>query len=295
MKAKPRSECVYGPLLDKTLPNVLNHWVAEEFPHLGGPKVRDLFVSELLRLIEAHFVPSQRLQPGQTVWYAVDKTDLPHDGRSMAETRLLPVILTLVAREDIASLLKGTPLAEVRRNVICRLHREADAQGGVLAESDTGLLLCQSYSTISAAIQGYEQAHQCIIPRRGTVHDLGRSVSHKAVIVKKALQEAKQAPEVAWETAHSVPSAERYLVDLMRVYISLQRRKMTAEETAFATGMSLSLVKEYAALIVELGLNDDRLPGIMADLERQAAVRRPEGASAAADNRAAPPAPPLPS
>jgi hypothetical protein len=204
--------------------------------------------------------------------------------------------LTLVARDDIASLLKGTPLAEVRRNVICRLHREADAQGGVLAESDTGLLLCQSYSTISDAIRRYEHEQQCIIPRRGTVHDLGRSVSHKAVIVKKALQEAKQAPEVAWETAHSVPSTERYLVDLMRAYISLQRRKMTAEETAFATGMSLSLVKEYAALIAELGLTDERLPGIMADLERQAAVRRSTRApdTAIAGHSDATPATPLP-
>jgi len=43
---------------------------------------------------------SQRLQPGQTVWYAVDKTDPPRGGRSMAETRLAPFILTPVARED---------------------------------------------------------------------------------------------------------------------------------------------------------------------------------------------------
>jgi hypothetical protein len=214
----------------------------------------------------------------------------------MAETRLVPVILTLVARDDIASLLKGTPLAEVRQNVICRLHREADAQGGVLAESDTGLLLCQSHGAISDAIRRYEQAQQCVIPRRDTVHDLGRSVSHTAVIVKKVLQEAKPAPEVAWETAHSVPRTERYLVDLMRADISLQRRKMTVEETAFATGMSLSLVKEYAALIAELDLTDERLPGIMADLERQAALRRPESTSDAtpADHRTAQTTTPLP-
>ena len=297
MKAKPQSACIYGPLVDKSLANVLNHWLAEQFPHLCGPKVRDLFVTEVLQLVAAHYTPSQHLQPGQTVWYAVDKTDLPHDGRPMAETRLVPVILTLVTRADIVSLLNGTPLAEVRRTVIHRLHCEADAQGGVLAESDTGLLLWQSPSTISVAIRRYETEHQCIIPRRGTVHDLGRSVSHKAVIVKKALLEAKPASEVAWETAHSVPSTERYLVDLMRVYISMQRCQMTAQETAFATGMSLSLVKEYAALIAELGLTYDRLPGIMADLERQAALRRPESASDAtpADQRTAQTTTPLPS
>jgi hypothetical protein len=254
-------ERVYRPMLDKTLPKVLAHWLAEEFPHLGGPKVRDLFVREVMRLIEAHYVPTQHLRPGQTVWYAVDKSDLPHDRQSMAETRLLPVVLTLVTQEDIECLMKGQSMRQVRSRVVVRLHREAEAQGGVLAETDTSLLLCQSHGTISKIIREYEQEHQCIIPRRGTIHDLGRSVSHKATIVKKVLLEGKQAPDAAWEAAHSVPSAERYLVDLMRVYISLRRRQMTVEETAFATGLSLSLVKEYAALIQELDLNDDRLPG----------------------------------
>lgn len=275
MKPKPARECVYGPMLDKSFVNVLTHWLAEEFPHLGGPKVRDMFVSEVVRLIDAHHIPMQRLQPGQTVWYAVDKTDLPHDSRSMAETRLIPVTLTLVTREDIEALMKGLSIRQHRSRVAVRLHREADAQGGVLAETDTSLLLCQSHGTISDIIRAYEQEHQCVVPRRGTVHDLGRSVSHKAVIAKKAVLEAKQAPDVAWETNHTLFSTERYLVALMRVYISLRRHHMTIEETAFATHMSISLVKEYAALIDELDLNDDSLPSIMTELERQAAIRRP--------------------
>jgi hypothetical protein len=288
MNLKPYRERVYGPVLAKTFANRLSRWLAEEFPHLGGPKVRELFVTEVVRLIEAHYVPSQRLQPGQTVWYAVDKSDRPHDGRSMAKTRLVPVTLTLVAQEDIERLIRGLPLTEVRRHVVARLHREADAQGGVLAETDTSLLLCQGHGTISDAIRAYEQEHQCIIPRRGTVHDLGRSVSHKALIAKKALQEAKQAPDVAWEASHTVPSTERYLVDLMRVYISIRRREMTVEETAFATGLSVSLVKEYAALITELDLNDDQLPSIMTELERRAQARQRDTEDSPASGELAP-------
>jgi len=288
MKAKSHRERVYQPMLAKTFPNVLNGWLAAEFPHLGGPKVRELFVSEVMKLIEAYHVPSQRLQPGQTVWYAVDKTDRPHDGRSMAETRLVPVILTLVAREDIERLIKGVRFQEVRQQVIARVHREADAQGGTLAQTDSGLLLWQSHGTISNAIQAYEKEHNCIIPRRGTVHDLGRSVSHKAVIAKKALLEAKQAPDVAREADHSVPSTERYLEDLMRVYISIKRHGMTVEETAITTTMSLSLVKEYAALIEELGLNDDQLPSIMVKLERRARARRRDTDGGSASRELAP-------
>lgn len=288
MNLKPYRERVYGPVLAKTFANRLSCWLAEEFPHLGGPKVRELFVTEVMRLIEAHYVPGQCLQPGQTVWYAVDKSDRPHDGQSMAKTRLVPVTLTLVAQEDIKRLIQGLPLTEVRRHVVARLHREADAQGGVLAETDTSLLLGQSHGAISDAIRAYEQEHQCILPRRGTVHDLGRSVSHKALIAKKALQEAKQAPDVAWEASHTVPSTERYLVDLMRVYISIRRREMTVEETAFATGLSVSLVKEYAALITELDLNDDQLPSIMTELERRAQARQRDTEDSPASGELAP-------
>ncbi len=288
MKAKSHRQRLYEPMLAKTFPNTLTHWLAEQFPHLGGPKVRQLFVTEVMQLIEAYYVSSQHLQPGQTVWYAVDKTDLPRDGRTMAETRLLPVILTLVAREDIERLIKDIPLKEVRSHVVARLHREADAQGGTLAQTDTALLLCQSTALISSTMLAYEHKHQCIIPRRGTVHDLGPSVSHKALIAKKAFQEGKQAPDVAWEADHSVPSTERYLEDLMRAYISLKRWGMTVEDAAFATSMSLSLVKEYAALIEELGLNDDRLSSIMADLEHRARTRQPDHEPDSASRELAP-------
>jgi hypothetical protein len=274
MKLKPASERIYGPMLAKTLSNVLQQWLAAEFPHLGGPKVRELFVTELMQLIETHYVPSQHLQPGQIIWYAVDKTDLPGKGHTMATTRLLPVTLTLINREDIEALVKQVSPKIVRRQVVARLHREAEAQGGVLAISDTSLLLHQSASTIGLDIRLYEQEHQCVIPRRGTVHDLGRSVSHKALIAKKALQEGKQAPDVAWETDHTLSCTERYLVDLLRVYISIKRHGMTPEAAAFSTGLSLSLVKEYAELITELGLNDDQLPDIMSKLEQMALVRQ---------------------
>ena len=60
----------------------------------------------------------------------------------------------------------------------------------------------------------------------------------------------------------------------MRVYISIKRHGMTTEAAAFSTGLSLSLVKEYAELITELGLNDDQLPDIMSRLEQMAQVRQ---------------------
>jgi len=45
---------------------------------------------------------------------------------------------------------------------------------------------------------------------------------------------------------------------------------MSVSETSFATGLSISLVKEYAALIQELGLNDGEIADIITALCKDA-------------------------
>jgi hypothetical protein len=274
MRPQSNAQATYGPLLAKTFPVALAQWIAQEFPHLGGPKVRDLFVAEVTRLVDRFYPPPERLRPGQTVWLAVDKRDWPHDHRTLAETRLIPVVLTLVAPEDIRALVQGVNRTHVSQQVVVRLHREADAQGGVLAEADTALLLAYSLGRISELIRTYETRTGEVVPRRGTVHDLGPSLTHKALIARKALRECKSTAQVASETCHTAESVDRYLLDLMRCYICLKRAHQSLEQAAFATGLSVRLVAEYAALIDELGLTDDNLPELLRKLQPVETERR---------------------
>jgi hypothetical protein len=258
---------MYGPLQAKTFPMALSHFLAQEFPHLGGPKVRELFVAEVVRLVEQFYPPPERLRPGQTVWLAVDQRDRPKDHQPMTETRLRPVILTLVAAEDIRALAQGTSRPQVSQQVIARIHQEAQNQGGVLAETDTALLLAAADGYISELIRTYEKRTGQIIPRRGTVHDLGPTVSHKATIAKKALLERKSTAQTASATNHTPKSVDRYVLDLTRCYVCLKRADQSIEQTAFTTGLSLNLVKEYAALIEELGLSEELVPDLLAKLK----------------------------
>jgi hypothetical protein len=251
-----------------------NQWLAREFPQLGGPKVRELFVAEMLRLGEHYSPARERLRPGQALWWAVDKTDYPHDHHTMAETRLVPVVLTLIALADIRALAQGVTRTQVSEQIIVRLHREADAQGGVLSETDTALLLAYTPGHLSDLIGAYEKRTGEVVPRRGTVHDLGPTLTHKAVIARKVLRERKTTAQAARETNHTPESVDRYLLDLMRGYICLKRSQQTPEQTAFATGLSLPLVKEYAALIDELGLSDDNLPDTLQKVETTQSKRR---------------------
>lgn len=253
----PHYHSAYTPLQAKTFRAALGQLLAQEFPHLGGPKVRELFVAEVERLVDTFYPPRERLRLGQVLWLAVDKRARPHDKLSMRDTPLVPVVLTIVAPEDIYALAHGKTRTEVSQQVVLRLHGEADAQGGVLAESDTAVLLCYTPGHIGDLIRDYEIRTGEVVPRRGTVHDLGSSVTHKGIIAYKALRERKSTLQVARETAHTCESVDRYLRDLARCYMCLKRLGQTVEQTTFTTGLSLRLVRDYDDLIAELGLTDE--------------------------------------
>ena len=122
MKRQSERQRDFDPLRAKTFAQVLTTWLATEFPHLGGHKVRALFVADLMAMIDTYYVTAQHLKPGQTLWFAVDKTDPPRDRRTMAQTRLVPVVLEAGAGDD-------SPLALVQ-GVIAQLTGKAAASIG---------------------------------------------------------------------------------------------------------------------------------------------------------------------
>jgi hypothetical protein len=85
--------------------------------------------------------------------------------------------------------------------------REEDKQSGTLAQSDLSLILSHSLTTIQKDIEA----------RRETVHDQGRSTSHKQVICRKSVLDRKATPDIALETYHSPTAVDRYLGDFERV------------------------------------------------------------------------------
>lgn len=242
---------IYAPLLDKTFENAVSRFISAEFPRLGGPKVIELLVEELKAIVERYYPPITNLRMGQMLWFAVAKEEKGGYGKSMKNLRLRPVVLSVVTYEDIQKWAERVPQKEIRKSVVERILREADEQGGTLAESDLSLILSCSLTTIHKDITEYERENNVVLPRRGTVHDLGRSVSHKQIICRKSVRDRKATPDIARETHHSPNAVDRYLSDFDRVRFCL-KKGISVKETAFATQLSKSLVVEYADLIEEL-------------------------------------------
>jgi len=245
----------YRPMMGKTFEAVLTQFITREFPFLRGTMVVGLFVEELKRLIETYYPPASYLRPGQMIWLAVDKNEKLGYKRSITETKTKPVVLSILHRDDISKYLKGVPMDDIRRDTWMRLFREADEQGVTLSEIDVATIFKVCPTVVSRSIRAYEKKHGTVVPRRGTIHDLGRSVTHKGTICKKKLAENKSTSQIAQETHHTPEAVDRYLKGLSQV-VFCTKRGMSTKDTSFVTSMSTGLVKEYAKLAKTLKPHD---------------------------------------
>jgi len=238
---------LYSPCLKKTFKSALAAFIEKEFPHMGGPLVVDLFVDKVQSMADDFFPRTERLRMGQILWFAVAREEQHGYGKSMANTKIRPVMLTLVNHEDIQKRIERVPLSRIKEQIIARLCDEAYAQGAVLSQTDLSLLLHMIVRSIGISIRRYQKQNDRILPFRGTVHDMGRTITHKAQICRKRLVEKKSVLETAQETHHSPQAVERYEVDLSRVQFCLEKG-LTVDQASFVTALSKNLVVEYEDL-----------------------------------------------
>jgi len=241
----------------KTFKGALCHLLHTEFPGIFGPAVTRLFADKIDELYERFHPPKSRFALGQLFWAGVAIDDPPSRNKRIEDTRLVPVVLDLVTARDIDEAKVKGMRSPTRRARIARLFHQAHEQGAVLSLADVSLMIHINYSTLSRLVLEHERETGEMVPRRGTIHDMGRSVTHKRIICYKRLVERKPTSQVARETFHGADEVEYYVQCLRRVQLC-RDSGMSPEEAAQATGHSLSLVQEYLELIEELGL--PRLP-----------------------------------
>jgi hypothetical protein len=237
----------------KTFHSALCHLLHTEFPGTFGPAITKLFADRIDELYARFHPPATRFSSGQVLWPAVAVDDLPGRDKRIEDTRLVPVVLDLVTAQDIHEATLTGGRRQTRRNKIVRLCTQAHAQGGVLSLADVSLMLHVSMARVSEEITAHERAGGAIVPRRGTIHDLGRSITHKAIICYKRLVEQKPTSQVATETFHSPEEVEYYVQCFRRIQLC-RDSGLSEEDTAQATSHSLSLIREYLALMAEFKL-----------------------------------------
>lgn len=240
----------YGPLQQKTFALALQTFFEREVPQVGGHLSREVIVREVVSLVEEYFPRHEHMRLGQVMWPAVVESEHGSYGKSMEHTKIKPVYLDLIHADDIQALLDGEKAKQIKQRAAIRLFDQSKQQGGVLTGTDVGAMLKLSPGTISRYVREYEKENERLVPRRGTVHDMGPSLTHKKVICRKVILEGKGIEDTARETRHSPEAVTRYVKDYKRVFVCLQAG-LSPQETAYAVKVSQKLVYEYCALIEE--------------------------------------------
>jgi len=241
----------YGPLLQKTLQNALSHVIGEQFPRIGGPRIRELCARMILDVVDAHVRPTEHMRHGQALWLGIAIDDPPRKYRRTADTRLVPVVLDLSTSQDIdARINRKSPQERLRIKAV-RLCEQAHRQGGLLSNCDLAELLGRTDSSIAAVLTAHEEKTGQLVPRRATLHDVGTGLTHKRIICWKRYAQGKSPDMVAKETYHTLEAVDRYLGQFDRVR-HCRQQGFSAEKTAFTLNCSLGLVNEYLAIDREL-------------------------------------------
>ena len=257
------SSTTYAPMRFKTFEGALGAFFSQECPQLGGERTRRMLVQTIMEMIQRFYPETHHLRPGQMVWTTVDKNEKASYGKSIQHTRLTPVVLDLVRFQDVLDRAQGKRLREIKKEAVARLFTQAYEQQGCLTNAELAVLLKISANTVGKYVREWEREHQRFLPRRGILHDLGPTVTHKKEIIRKLFFERKSVEQVQRETCHSPQAIHRYIQTFRQVLLCRQKG-LDNQEIAFAVKISQRLVAEYRKLMDEMA---DRHRGFQELLE----------------------------
>ena len=247
-KFKTHNEATCCPQFYKSFEGALEAFLGQECPQIGGLRTRQVLVQVIAAMVHQFFPGTDHLSAGQTTWTTVHKDAKGAYGKRISQTQLQPVILDLVRPQDILDRANGKKLRELKMQAAARLCIQAYEQQGCLTLAEVGILLKIAPTTASKYIRQWELDNHEVVPRRGTIHDMGPTLTHKTIIIHKLFIQQKTVQQVVRETYHSTHAIQRYIIAFRRVLLCYQK-KMDIDRIAFATGMSKRLAKEYIAII----------------------------------------------
>lgn len=138
----------------------------------------------------------------------------------------------------------------MRRHRLQRITNEAFQQGGVLTVEDIAnrLLNCGE-RTLCRDIKALKE-QGIVLPLRSTIKDMGKSITHRALIVKEWLL-GKEYSEIARKTCHSIDAVSNY-VDKFKRVVCLAKDNHEINTIAFLVKLSPRLTQEIYKLYQDI-------------------------------------------
>jgi hypothetical protein len=249
-KTLTSAQATYIPQTFKSFEGALEAFFTEQCPQIGGSMTRRVLVQGISNMVSKFYPETSHLKQGQIVWPTVHKKEKSSYGKSIRNTELTPVILDLIRTEDIVERANGKKLRNIKKEAVARLCKQAFEQDGCLCLAEIAIMLKISVPTVSKYIREWELEHKTVLPTRGSIHDIGPTLTHKRIILYKLFIEQKSVQQTSRETYHSLQAIQRYISTFRQVLLCMQKQ-MTTDQIAFATGRTKRLIKEYEQIIEE--------------------------------------------
>ena len=191
------------------------------------------------------FDNSGAMKPGQVLFELVSIENGAQ--KKLSECKMVSVVLTLDAGEEDLQIKEHQGVQGLRRHRLERIVNEAFQQGGLLTVEDIAnrLLNCGE-RTLCRDIKSFKD-QGIVLPLRSTISDMGKSVTHRALIVKQWLS-GKEYTEIARSTHHSIDAVANY-VDKFKRVVCLAKNNYEIKTIAFLVKLSPSLTEEYYKLL----------------------------------------------
>jgi len=241
----------FSPLRDKALTSVLQQQFVTEFGYGDKAIFAEAMIERILETIDTFVRPAELVSPGQLVWMAVANHGRKHAKEWMRDTPQVPVVLDLITYEELTALSQGESFPSVRKQRHARLLRQALQQGGVLAQSDLAAISLRDRSTVGRDIRDVQAETGCFLPYRGSVQDIGATLTHKAEVAR-LLEQGWLEPDIARKLSptHSLPAVERYAQTYKNV-LKLLERGFRRREIGSILRIGLRLVDAYTEIVKE--------------------------------------------
>jgi len=164
----------------------------------------------------------------------------------ISEAKQVTVTLTFDAGESDIKIRKHQGVQGLRQERIIRLCTEAYNQGGLLTVEDLAYrILNTGERTIVRDLKTIREKGDNP-PLRSTIKDMGRTISHKVLIIKNWLK-GDELSDLKRKYSHSFSAIENYVNKFKRV-VFLSHEKKPIEQIAYLLKISKPLAESYLDL-----------------------------------------------
>jgi len=187
------------------------------------------------------FETAGALAPGKAKFIVISAEDSP--AKSLKEAKKVNVVLTINDDGQDLGIKQEGGCVRLRQYRLQRICNEAFMQGGLLTVEDIAnrILGCGERTIVRDLQELRKQG--VFVPLRSTIKDMGRTLSHRSLIVGKWVQ-GQEYSEIARKTNHSVSAVSNY-VHKFKQAVALMKDGYDVHTIALLVKISKRLTEEY--------------------------------------------------